>query len=134
MRRDYNQCIGSNNFKQFDKEIEVHKIFPIMNDAPANQIGPTYEHGSKTIDSIVAIIGLINYADRCKIIECKEIVESDYKGYIIDLAMEDYFSSEISNWDNLNEVMLNLVYCSHRETFAESLEEQLQIYALEHNL
>ena len=83
---------------------------------------------------MAAIIDLIDYADGFKIIDYEELVESNYKGCIIDLAMEDYFGSVISNQDNLNKVVLNPAHCSHREKFAESLEEQLEIYALEDNL
>ena len=48
--------------------------------------------------------------------------------------MEEYFDVEFSQWDNINRVMLNPSKRSHRETFVEVLEEQLNIYQLENDI
>ena len=76
----------------------------------------------------------MNYIDGYKLLDYNDIVESDHKGYLIDVAIEDYFSDDIGEWDNINKVMLNPAYRSHREMFFKSLEEQLDIYLLENNL
>ena len=76
----------------------------------------------------------MNYIEGSKLVNYSEIVETDHRGYIIDVAMEEYFDVEFSQWDNINHVMLNLSKQSHRETFVEVLEEQLNIYQLENDI
>ena len=55
----------------------------------------------------------------------------DHRGYMIDIALDEYFEIEFSSWDNINKVMLNPARHSHREKFVQILEEQLNIYQLE---
>ena len=37
-----------------------------------------------------------------------EIVESDHRGCMVDAALKDYFNNKLCEWDNANEVTLNL--------------------------
>ena len=53
---------------------------------------------------------------------------------MIDVAIEDYFCTEISKWCDINKVILNPAWRSCREKFAEALEEQLNTYLLENDL
>ena len=131
---DYNQYLGNNEIKKFHENIEVHEIHPIINNILINQIGKTYKHGSNPIDSIAASSGVIDFIDGCKLLDYNDILESDHRGYVINSAIEDYFNKELCEWDNLNKVMLNPARRSHREKFAELLEEQLDIYLLENDL
>ena len=131
---DYNQYIGDPQVRKFHENIEVHELHPVFNNVPFHQIGRTYKHGSRTIDSIAATPGVIDYVDGCKLLDYNEIVESDHKAYVIDIALEDYFHVEISDWDNINKVMLNPARRSHREQFIETLEQQLNLYMLENDL
>ena len=76
----------------------------------------------------------MNYIDGCKLLDYNDIVESDHKGYLIDVAIEDYFSDDVGEWDNINKVMLNPARRSHRKLFVKLLEEQLNMYLLENDL
>ena len=57
----------------------------------------THKHRSKPIDSIAVSSGIMSYIEGCKLTNYNEIVEIDHRGYIIDVAMEDYFSIKLSN-------------------------------------
>ena len=50
-----------------------------------------YLYGSKCINLIAIIPGLINFIDSCIIIDFNEIILSDHRGYLIDLGLEEYF-------------------------------------------
>ena len=76
-----------------------------------------------SISSIAVSSGIMSYIEGCKLTNYNEIVETDHREYIIDVAIEDYFSIEFSNWDNINKVILNPLKRSHRERFIQSLEE-----------
>ena len=93
---DYNQYIRDNQVRRFYEAIEVHEIHPLFNEIPMQQIGRTYKHGSRTIDSIAATSGIMDYIDGCKLLDYNDIVESDHRAYVIDIAIDDYFHTEIS--------------------------------------
>ena len=89
---DYNQYLNDNEIKRFHEALEVHKIHPIVNAVPIHSIGKTYKNGSKPIDSIAATSGLIEYVDGCKLLGYNDVVESDHRSYVIEIAIEDYFN------------------------------------------
>ena len=131
---DYNQNLNNNEVKRFQEAIGIYEIHPIINNVQINQIGKTYIHGSNPIDSLATSQGIIDYIDRCKLLSNNDIIELDHYSYIIDVALEDYFDDELSEWDNINKVLLNLARRSHREKFIEELEHQLEIYNVENDL
>ena len=131
---DYNQYLNDNEIKQFHEALEVHEIHPIVNAVPIHSIGKTYKNRSKPIDSIAATSGLIEYVDGYKLLGYNDVVESDHRSYMIEIAIEDYFNEQLSEWDSINKVVLNPVKRSHRKWFIEELENQLQIYNVENDL
>ena len=49
----------------------------------------------------------MDYVDGCKLLGNNDIVESEHRSYVIDVALEDYFNNELCEWDNINKTMLN---------------------------
>lgn len=131
---DYNQYIGDRQVMKFHEEIGIHNIHQIVNNVELHQMGKTYIHGSKMIDAVYVMNGLMEYVEGCKLIGNNEIVEGDHRGYVIDIALEDYFEDDLGKWDGIDKVLLNLSKRSHREKFVEELERQLEIYDIEDDL
>ena len=131
---DYNQDLNDNDVRKFHNAINVHEIHPIINDVQINQIGKTYKNGSKPINSIAATSGILEFIDGCELLGYNEVVETDHRSYVIDISLEEYFNDEISEWDNIDRVMLNPARRSHRENFFQELENQLNIYNVENDL
>jgi len=59
---------------------------------------------------------------------------SDYRAYLIDFNLEEYFQEEFSTWNNINKSILNPSRKSHRAIFLEELEQQLNTYDIEQYL
>jgi len=76
----------------------------------------------------------MDYIKGFKLLGYNEIVESDHRAYMINVMIEEYFEEELSIWNNINKVMLNPAWRSHREKFLESIENQLNTYQLENDL
>jgi hypothetical protein len=93
---DYNQGINERAVQQFYAEIGVKDVHSKINNIEMNQLDKTYKKGSRTIDSIAASSGIMNYIEGSKLVNYSEIVETDHRGYIIDVAMEEYFDIEFS--------------------------------------
>ena len=91
----------------------------------------TYKKGLRAIDSIAVSSGVMSYIEGSKLVEYSDAVESNHRGYIADVAMEDYFETEFSQWDSIDRVMLNPSKRSHREKFVEEIEYQLQMHNIE---
>ena len=94
----------------------------------------THKSGSKPIDSFAVSAGILEYIEGCMLLEYNDIFEIDHRGYMVDVALDEYFELEFSSWDHINKVILNPARCSYREKFAEKLEDQLNIYQLEEEL
>ena len=50
-----------------------------------------YILGSTQIDAIAMTNTILDYVDRCKLIDYNEIIKTDYHGFIVDIALEEYF-------------------------------------------
>ena len=47
--------------------------------------------GLSPIDSITTLEGVIEYVEDCKFLNINEIVCSDYRAYLININLEEYF-------------------------------------------
>jgi hypothetical protein len=131
---DLNQYLNDNEIRKFQEELDVYEIHTIVNQVPIPSMGKTHKHGSKPIDSLAATKGIIDFIDGCKVLEYNDIVETDHRSYVIELALEDYFNEELSEWDKINKVMLNPARRSHRDKFVTELDKQLDLYNVEADL
>ena len=104
---DFNQGISEKAVRQFYAEIGVTDVHSKINNVMIIQLDKTYKRGSRAIDSIAASSGIMEYIEGSKLVDYSEIVESDHRGYVIDVAMEEYFEIEFSQWNTIDRVMLN---------------------------
>ena len=70
----------------------------------------------------------------CKLIEINEIVILDHCTYIVDVNLSNYFEEYFSQWYEINKSPLNLSRQLYHKTFVEELEEQIDIFQLEHQI
>ena len=131
---DYNQDIRDNAMRRFFSEIGVTEIHSKINNVRMEQMDKTCKSGSKPIDSFAASAGMLEHIEGCMLLDYNEIVETDHRGYVVDIALDEYFELEFSSWDHINKVMLNPSKRSHRERFVETLENQLNTCQLEDEL
>ena len=71
----------------------------------------------RPIDSVAISVGAIQCIEGCQLLEYHDIVMSDYKAYLIDFNLEEYFQEEFSTWNNINKSILNPSRKSHRAIF-----------------
>ena len=62
---------------------------------PVDRIGETYIYESKPIDSLAVSQGAIDCIDIYKLLSNHNAVESDYRIWLIDIALEDYFEDKL---------------------------------------
>ena len=93
---DCNQCINDNEIKRFHEQIDAYEMHSIVNEVPTQSIGKTCKNGSRTIDSLAATTGSMEHVEGCKLLGYDDVVESDHRSYLIEIAMEDYFNEQLS--------------------------------------
>ena len=93
-----------------------------------------YKRGSRLIDTIAATTGIMQVIEGCKLIETNEIVISDYHTYIIDVNLSNYFEEYFSQWNEINKSLLNSSRRLYCKKLVEELEEQIDIFQLEHQI
>ena len=104
---DFNKSIKSKTLQEFMIENGLMEIHTFIND-PYNQAHDnTYIKGSKYIDTVMAITGLLEFIDRSKLIDFYKVMITDHCGYITDIALEEYFSVEGNYVDELEINRLN---------------------------
>jgi len=81
--------------------------------------------GSTLIDTIAMSHGVMEYVEGSRLMECNEIIFTDHRAYIVDINLNNYFDDQISEWDQINRVVLSLSRRSHRNKFNQSLSDQL---------
>ena len=68
---------------------------------------PTQKRDSKSIDSIAVLENLITHIKGYKLLETNEVISTDYRSFIIDINLEDYFTEQLTCLDNINKIILN---------------------------
>ena len=56
----------------------------------------TFIRGAKLIDTIAISNGIMQCVEECKLINENAIVLSDYRAYMVDINLEQYFSKQLS--------------------------------------
>ena len=52
--------------------------------------------GSTPIDTIAISHGAMKYVEGSRLMECNKIIFTDYRAYIVDVNLNDYFDDQIS--------------------------------------
>ena len=55
-----------------------------------------HKRGSDYTDSIVVLPNISNFIEELKLLETSEIIIIDYRAYVIDTNLEEYFEKQIS--------------------------------------
>ena len=61
-----------------------------------------HQKGSKPIDIVTILPGIMEYIEGYSIIETNEIIIINYWLYLVDINFENYFQENLSSWDNIN--------------------------------
>ena len=82
----FNKDAHSKNMKEFTIEIGLHDTFSEVHDVEKKRYG-TFEYGSKCI--VIALMSeeMLKIVEVIELIECDEIVYSDYREYLINLNL-----------------------------------------------
>ena len=134
MAGDFNQNISSNKIQTFFRDIGVKDAHSIHNNVSITQLDKTHIRGSSPIDSIALSSRIMDYIEGVQLMNQNDFVMSDYRSYLLDLNLEEYFEDHFSSWNGINKVVLNLSRKSHRATFCEELVNQLNVYNIEESL
>ena len=78
--------------------------------------------------------GLLEVIDRCKMINFNEIISTNYRGYIIDIDLEDYFNMQPFNIDKVKLRQLNSRQAIHKQKFVETIEKYINLTNLDRTI
>ena len=82
----------------------------------------TFEFGPKCIDVVLVSEEVLEIIEGIALIEWNEIVDSDYRGYLLDLDLEEYFNDELNQVNEREKSLLNPNRRSHRKSFVNVYE------------
>ena len=85
----------------------------------------THKQGSKYINIAAVFHGLLEYEKGCKLIEFKKTINSNHRGYLINLDIVEYFDHSNSIHNKTNNIMLNLSKKSYRKKFVQTIEKYI---------
>ena len=69
-------------------KLGVEDVYVNFNNIEINQLDNTHRNESKYIDSIAAILGIINYVEGSRLFEVNKITLTDHRAYMIDINLE----------------------------------------------
>ena len=73
---------------------DIHKSFNKI--VPSN-LDHTYKDRSKCINSIAATYNIMNYVEDSAILEIDSIFNTDYRVFLVDINIAEYFEDNFSN-------------------------------------
>ena len=126
MARNFNQGINGDQMRRFIREnglLEVHKT---LNETDKMDKDNTQESGVKQIDAVLATEEVIVAIQRSNVVDFKEVINTDHRGFIFDLDAQDYFSISTSNYDRNNNIILDPTRRSYCNKFRKKLEEHIE--------
>jgi len=62
------------------------------------------------------------------LVEYNKIINSSYRGYLVDLDIVEYFRNLNNFHDKINEIILNLSKRSYRKNFLKAIESYIEIF------
>ena len=71
----------------------------VINNVLLHEMDKTYAGGSKAIDTVSASNGIIEHVEGCQLHKNIEIIESDHRPCIFDIALNEYFNERLEQWD-----------------------------------
>ena len=93
---DLNQDVNSSKVQQFFAEIGIEDVHSRINQIPRSEMDKTFMRGSKAINTLTVSEGLFKFIEGSKLQSHNKIIPSDYRFYIVDIDLEDYFNEEFS--------------------------------------
>ena len=85
----------------------LRELYSELNHSSSSFKDPTYTIESKQIDIVAIVEMILNYVDGCKLINFNEIIKTDYRGFLFDISLQEYFGEETNNYDKANRTILN---------------------------
>ena len=111
--------------QRFMRENGLFDIHKVLNGDTADGKDKTFKSGSKQIDAVLATEEVLESLQDSLILDFKDIVDSDHRGFLFDLDVCQYFSVEASDYDTTDNVTLNPAKRSHRRKFLEKVDEYI---------
>ena len=94
---DFNQFISSNEIQLFFNQIRVQGAYHVINQISFEAVDKIYIQGSKAINSIAVSNELMYYIEDCQLVKINDIIMIDYRAYIIEMNITQYFDKKFSN-------------------------------------
>jgi len=89
------------------RENGLFEIYEALNGETVESKEKTYKSGSKQIDAVLATEEVLELLQGSLLLDFKDVVDSDHRGFIFDLDVYQYFSVEASEYDTTDNVTLN---------------------------
>ena len=109
----------------FIRENRQFEIYEALNGETAKSKDKTYELGSKQIDTVLVTEEVLESLQGSLLLDFKDVVDSDHRGFIFDLDVYQYFSVEASEYDTTNNVTLNPTKRLYKQKFHEKVNEYI---------
>ena len=104
---DFNQDIQGERMQRFMRENGLLEAHELANNIEDESRDNTQKTGSKQIDAILITEGLSHLIKGSKITEFNEIINVDYRGFLVDLNVKEHFNIESSTCDDIQNNTLN---------------------------
>ena len=120
-----NECVDNPSILNFMSENRLINIHKHKNQIKHKESDNTYKYGSKCIDVVMCTYGIIDYISGCQLTECDKVIINDHRGYLVDIEIERYCETTISDYDKLNRTVLKHTRKSHVQQFNDKVNELL---------
>ena len=101
-------------------------IYSYINNFEVKEEDNTHIKGTKQIDAVMTTTNLLEVVQGSRMVDSKEITDSDHRGFIVDINVKEYFFIEHSKCEYANNATLDSTKRSHRQKFQVKLDEYIE--------
>jgi len=102
-----------------------------VNDIRPKEKDPMFIRDSKCIDSVMASEGILEHIKGCRLVDYNEILLTEYRKYLFDINIQEYFKSKSFNINKIYSSKLNSKWQSHMNKFTEKVDKLIELTNLQ---
>ena len=110
---DFNESIKASRIEGFLTENGLFDVYRWYNGADEETRESMYEYGRKCIDVFTTIAGVMQFIDGCKVVNFFEVISIDYRRYIVDVNLQEFFQVKQFNIDRIDSSKLDSRRATH---------------------
>ena len=110
---NFNEPLYLKNIEAFLINNSLFEVHDLLNGIESVKRDNTHIEGTKCIDFVAVSNSVVEFIDACELINFNQFIETDHRGYLVDINLELYFELDHFDVEKVTSSQLNSRRLSH---------------------